>query len=97
MEAPNTRWHPVFISEEKIDEVEKDFDEYQEDLLAYIEHRYTEDISEYETPESIALTIGNHAKTVHGEHINPRIDDTDPTEKDVILAYIGAYAMDVSN
>lgn len=97
MDAPNTNWHPVFLNKNKINDIEQDFEEYQDSMLEYMCARYSDGISEHETLESIALNIGMHAQTCHSEYVQPQTNGEDGTAKRVILSYIGAYAMKKSN
>lgn len=94
MEPPNTNWHPIFIGEKMVDELEKDFREFEEELVEYVEKRYPDGVNEHETSELVAHSIGNIAIKLHEDHIRSRIDDADPTEEEVALSYIGACAME---
>lgn len=94
MDSPNTGWQIAILHPDDIDELDKGFTACCPQLLEWYNARYGDGPTEIETPESIALAVGDHAVHTHTEHVASALPDTDETGKELAKGYIGARTIE---
>lgn len=97
MQSPSVGWHEVVFDPREVDQLEQGLEDCQDQLIEWFNMRYDEGVVEFESPESIALAVGNHAESMHTEHVRPVLDDFDETGKKLAKGYIGAKTIEQSD